>query len=1716
MQAIVMSQSWKSLYNPHHPYLSKNYLDENPLKMWKYQLKVVLWKNWIIRKRHWILTLFESFVPVLLFILVAYGRSNITSLSKKHVVNVTENEKIPILYEQNPFNLAETYFLYTPDNPYFNDIMHRVQEKFQFINNYKLGFGNENQLLNFYNNNNNHTVLAVVFNSKAGNKKLDYSILFNRPYLKTSEPYENQFIFQPGRGSTYLWGGLLYLQKALDMSFIEKEKESQNGQMPEITLLSQEFPYPPHTMDSGLPSMLMSVLPLITLFSFIFAYPAVLKRVVQEKHSGIRELMRMVGMKPWMILLGWFIYSILPMMLSVIIIVIILKVDLFDAGYPPIEYSNAGVLFLFLFLYCAALTAFCFFLSTFFNRPNIATVVGLLISILSYVLPAQLLEGKRVPYAVSLLLLLFPNMGLHFGYTAISQYEIRNIGVHFSNWWSSGAKGENDISMFIVCVMLVFDCLLFILVALYTFDTSGGSIFSPFRKIVTFITRRNSVDHSSEDVESMNLKEKDSYTTAIELIHLTKVYRGNPVVKDLSIGIPEKEITILLGHNGAGKSTTMGMITGMIRRTRGQIKINGKEIHSISDLAEPIGLCTQHNLFFPDLTVTEHMIFFALLKGKTFREAKAETNFLLDKMNLTDKHNEMAEALSGGMKRKLCLGMAVVGGSKILILDEPSSGMDPQSRREMWDLLLEWRREKTILITTHFMEEADALGDRIAIMNGGRLMCFDRPMSLKKLYDTGYNLVLLIEKDDQLNIDDTILKLKEIIKTFVSNVKLKGVNGNEVEFLLPFGDNDSYIKNYIEMFEYLENYRKELHVENISFTHTTLEDVFLNARIQNEIENGSEENTEPDGIESIKSDDTDYYLTSHALLYKRFRCFLRNLLSFSVAAVIAIFLLVLCILLSMKNSTFMTPGGQALKVSLNFYGRTKVFYNATENPNAQSIMRYYLDAVSKENDYEEVSDVGKAIIVEGVNNLPFYQQHLVVAAELTTTNQDDSIEATLLYNNFAIHSAPISLNLITTSLAKFLLGDQYSISTSFKSLDFLSSMSNEELSGMQVGLLWSVIMPIGVLLFVGCFIYFPYSELSTRFTQIQFMCGVPPWVYWLVTYVSDLIIYVVFVLLLSLISMFWVPFQGQTELGHLFLIFFVYGLAAIPFSYLFSRKKSMSDAFAVFIVTGVMLGIVLTVLVVGLEQVGKNYATTMTTFKTLFLIFCPPFAMTYLGLKFSMKVIENYNWNNMEDSKRMATCSFNSSNPCCISTSQACVNFQSYESILKPDIYLILLGALLYLLLNIALDSYLLKKVINFLHHLYYTKTKRTYSEIDSENVYGTLRVKALKKSYSGREVVKNISLDLKRGECMGILGVNGAGKTTTFKMLTREEVKDNGTIKIDDINIEDNKYLMKLGYCPQNDALNFSLTARDILKTMAMLRGISNNKVNVVVDHFLDMFGLTEFADIPCEQYSGGNKRKLSFAVAVIGYPDFILLDEPTNGVDPLSRRKFWTLIKKIKEKQNNSFILTSHSMAECEAVCNDLKIMKAGTIHKEGTISKLKNDIAGFNIRLKLKQEKDISNEVDEVDGVSAPYDEVDGITKKNNILFLPGKKKPKPVIVKSSYSPVKASKRESPDGQSSEKYHLASSSAESSFRLKTGAELRGFLKQKYTNGEFRDEHGDLLHFYIRDKSMKWSRLFREFEDLKESNPDLIEDYSISEASLEEVFLDVARSDSDKLAEV
>uniref|UniRef100_A0A6P7H4C7 ATP-binding cassette sub-family A member 3-like n=1 Tax=Diabrotica virgifera virgifera TaxID=50390 RepID=A0A6P7H4C7_DIAVI len=388
-----------------------------------------------------------------------------------------------------------------------------------------------------------------------------------------------------------------------------------------------------------------------------------------------------------------------------------------------------------------------------------------------------------------------------------------------------------------VYMMLIVDIVIYTLFTFYMDGVNPGkygvrkSILFPLQNFMK-CCRKPSITTVPVDSETVPLEKVEAghnLAKGIQINHLHKRYKQKQAVNNLNLDIYKNQITVLLGHNGAGKSTTMSIITGLIPATSGSVTINGLDINTdMDEIRKSLGLCPQHNLLFTDLTVKEHLLFFAKLKGKSTKEANIEAKSLLAKLNMPDKEHSMAHTLSGGMQRKLCLAMALIGDSKVLILDEPSSGMDPQSRRELWDLLLQWRGEKTILITTHFMEEADALGDWIAIMSDGSLNCYGTPMFLKKKYDTGYHLNLMIEEDADIDA------ISRRVKHFMPDAHLTSNNGNNLVFVLPYQNT-----NMTGLLGDLEKNRSELHLSNISITITTLEDVFLKTR--QEIEHSSDD-----------------------------------------------------------------------------------------------------------------------------------------------------------------------------------------------------------------------------------------------------------------------------------------------------------------------------------------------------------------------------------------------------------------------------------------------------------------------------------------------------------------------------------------------------------------------------------------------------------------------------------------------------------------------------------------------------------------------------------------------------------------------------------------------------------------------------------------------------------------------------------------------------------
>lgn len=227
--------------------------------------------------------------------------------------------------------------------------------------------------------------------------------------------------------------------------------------------------------------------------------------------------------------------------------------------------------------------------------------------------------------------------------------------------------------------------------------------------------------------------------TILRTEHLTKHYAALIAVDDLTLEVHEGEVFGFLGPNGAGKTTSINMMCGLLKPDAGQVIIQGVPVAGggAGDVRARVGVCPQEIVLWERLTCLEQLQFMGQMYDVDGREARRRSERLLEELGLTEKRKVQARRLSGGMQRRLNLAMALVHDPEIVILDEPEAGLDPQSRVAVREYIKSLARRKTVILTTHNMDEADRMADRVAIIDHGRLLVVDTPAALKRRVGEG-------------------------------------------------------------------------------------------------------------------------------------------------------------------------------------------------------------------------------------------------------------------------------------------------------------------------------------------------------------------------------------------------------------------------------------------------------------------------------------------------------------------------------------------------------------------------------------------------------------------------------------------------------------------------------------------------------------------------------------------------------------------------------------------------------------------------------------------------------------------------------------------------------------------------------------------------------------------------------------------------------------------
>ncbi|KAG0463337.1 hypothetical protein HPP92_019406 [Vanilla planifolia] len=445
------------------------------------------------------------------------------------------------------------------------------------------------------------------------------------------------------------------------------------------------FPTREYT-DDEFESIVKAVMGVLYLLGFLFPVSRLISYSAFEKEQKIKEGLQMMGLKSVIFYLSWFITYLLQFAISSAIITASTMNSLF-------LYSDKSLVFVYFFSFSLSAIMLSFLISTFFNRAKTAVAVGTL-SFLGAFLPYYSVNDPAVPMLWKILASLLSPAAFALGTVNFADYERAHVGVRWTNMWQA-SSGVN----FLICLlMMLLDTIIYCAFGLYfekvPSQESGGcylwnALFTniaqmkkmPFHHFNLPVGTYEKLPHEGSqhvgeepfvrafEPISMEMKQFEIDGRCIKLRNLHKVYVSKKgkfcAVNYLNLSLYENQIVALLGHNGAGKSTTISMLVGLLPPTSGDALVFGKNIITeMDEIRKNLGVCPQHDILFPELTVKEHLLMFAVLKGVDRHCLESKVTEMVNEVGLADKVNSVVGTLSGGMKRKLSVGIALIGNSK--------------------------------------------------------------------------------------------------------------------------------------------------------------------------------------------------------------------------------------------------------------------------------------------------------------------------------------------------------------------------------------------------------------------------------------------------------------------------------------------------------------------------------------------------------------------------------------------------------------------------------------------------------------------------------------------------------------------------------------------------------------------------------------------------------------------------------------------------------------------------------------------------------------------------------------------------------------------------------------------------------------------------------------------------------------------------------------------
>lgn len=658
-----------------------------------------------------------------------------------------------------------------------------------------------------------------------------------------------------------------------------------------------EFAHPPVDNFSAVNTVGPTFFLAIAMFGFVLQ----ISSLITEKELKLRQAMTMMGLYDTAYWLSWLTWEGITTLIASLFTVLFGMMFQFDF----FSKNNFAVVFLVFFLFQLNMVGFAFMLSAFISKSSSSTTVGFSIFIVGFL--TQLVTAFGFPYSTDfskffqVIWSLFPPNLLAKALSLLSD-ATSTPGDPGISWSGRTECAPNDTECVItindIYLWLVGTFFLWFFLAIYLdniipnaagvrksafyflrpgyWTGKGGSkveeggICSCFGSLPILEPTTPDDEDVLEEENTVKRQLADGImdsNVAVQLSGLAKTYPGawkvnlrccckckkTPpyhAVRGLWVNFAKDQLFCLLGPNGAGKTTAINCLTGITPVTGGDATIYGYSVRDsvgMANIRRIIGVCPQFDILWDVLSGQEHLHLFATIKGLPPSSIKSIAEKSLEEVRLIQSAKMRAGSYSGGMKRRLSVAIALIGDPKLVILDEPTTGMDPITRRHVWDIIEGAKRGRAILLTTHSMEEADILSDRIGIMAKGRLRCIGTSIRLKSRFGAGFvaNVSFANAYGGQTpppnGVSNAPAGHEEIKQFFKSRLDIlpKEEHKSFLTYIIPH-DREKLLTKF---FDELEERKGELGISDVQLSLTTLEEVFLNIAKQAELESAAADGT---------------------------------------------------------------------------------------------------------------------------------------------------------------------------------------------------------------------------------------------------------------------------------------------------------------------------------------------------------------------------------------------------------------------------------------------------------------------------------------------------------------------------------------------------------------------------------------------------------------------------------------------------------------------------------------------------------------------------------------------------------------------------------------------------------------------------------------------------------------------------------------------------------